>query len=228
MWVLPTHKRPRKLVRFLNTFGDQDLLERVTLVLWNGDPYLNEYDKVFKELPKTWDVVVGTERLMGEKLNAMFRSNPTAPFYGILTDDILLATPNMLPELRREAESGKFTWPDDGVHGPRMSTHPVAPGRLIRALGYWGHPDLPQNGLDLVLYRVATALDILKYRGDLKLQVFHPMVNGMDDDETYHDAVDYNARAVDRIVQFEAQELKPLIESVRNRYGQKDHEVSQV
>lgn len=213
MWVISSHKRPRKLVQLLNSFGTQDVLERVTLVLWNADPCLNEYDRVLRDLPKTWDVVIGKERSCGEKLNAVYKAYPCAPFYGFLADDVQLGTPNMLAELRRDAENGFFVWPDDGVHGPRLSTHPVAPGKLIRALGFWAEPKFPHNGIDVVLYRIATALDIVKYRPDLKL------ICNRTPDETYDDAVEWNKAAEKEIPWWEEREMPLLIERVKARYG---------
>lgn len=219
MWVLPTHRRPEKLVRLLNSFGDQDLTERVTLVVWNCDPRLNDYDKIFRDLPKSWDVVIGKERLCGDKLNSVLGRLHCDSYYGFLSDDVQLGTPNMLPQLRRDAEAGMFVWPNDGVHGARLSTHPVAPGKLIRALGYWAHPSFPHDGMDVVLYKVATQLGITKYREDLKLVVRHPDVEHPEEmDETYREAAAMRQGVIDRLVQFETTELPQLVKELKKRF----------
>lgn len=209
-----------KLMRFVDSMGDEDRKENVALVLWRNDPMLYHYSDVLNVIPRTWEVYIGPERSCGAKLNAMFHTRPNEDFYGFLSDDVEIGTPNMLPILAREAVGGKFAWPNDGVHEIRMSSHPVAPGKLIRALGWWAHPEFPHNGLDLVLYRVANALDICAYMSDLRLIVRHPSLLNGEKDDTHIDAEPYNALWEKRRYEFEERDLPHLIKRVKVAYGQ--------
>jgi len=220
LWVLPTHKRPEKLRRFIDSMSSTDLRARVMLVIWGLDPRLKDYNKI--KLPGHWQTWISKERLCGEKMNAVYELYADEDFYGLLTDDVQLGTPGMLQELRREAVHGRFAWPDDGVHGARLATHPVAPAAMLHALGFWAHPKFPHWGLDKVLTRVAEALDICCYREDLKLIVRHPDAGFPEEiDETYREAEPLNAAAIDNMAEFERVELPRLIVTAKRRFGTK-------
>lgn len=190
--------------------SDIDREECIYLVLWEGDPRLRDYLKL--KLPENWLFHIGNERLCGEKLNRAFRTFPHQQFYGFLADDIQLMTPNMLSILRESAQSGFFCWPNDGIHGPRLSTHPVSPGNFIRALDFWAHPRFPHWGFDKILNRVANAIDIVHYFDSLHITVDRVH------DETYSDAELLNAAAIDDMVEFERNDLSTLINRVRHNY----------
>lgn len=223
MWCLPTHKRPEKLMRLVRSLEGSDQGEHVIVLIWRHDPRMNDYAVVFRDLPRSWDVWLTEERWCGEKLNLAFDRFPDETFYGLLTDDIQLRTPSMMARLAEEARAGRFAWPNDSVHGPRAATHPCAPGKLLRALGFWAHPQYPHNYLDTILYRVATAVGLTKYRSDLFLDTNHPDGNWRHPewDETYADAVAENARAQRDFYRFESEELPKLIQQVKDVYAQR-------
>lgn len=222
MWCLPTYKRPQKLRRFLHAMAPQDRGEVVLLMIWRNDPMMKEYQELFGELPSGWEVILTPGKTCGEKLNHAFDLFPEEPFYGLLADDTVLASAGMLHELKMEAMNGRFAWPNDGVHGPRMATHPCAPGKMIRALGFWAHPRFPQNGLDVILYRVSEALSLSKYRSDLHLIHFHPSVHLEEFDEVYAEARGVNSQAEVDMYDFQADVLPQLIAKVKSVYAQKE------
>lgn len=227
MWCLPTHKRPEKLRRFLSHLAGQDREEHVMLILWRNDPRLPDYAPVLRELPRTWDVHITDQRTCGAKLQMVFERFPTEGFYGFLADDITIGSVGILGELRKDALAGRFAWPNDGVHGPRGATHPCAPGDFLRALGFWAHPRFPHNGFDTILYRVAEALGLSRYRSDLHIIHHHPFTvvapeNGWKHeewDETYDDAREMNSKAIDDMYDFQANELPKLIDKVKAVYA---------
>lgn len=120
-------------------------------------------------------------------MNWALEMNPHERFYGLLTDDVEVASDRLTEGLERVAEDWNIAFPDDGHHGMRMSTHFCVGGQLLRTLGFWGHPLFPQNGLDLVLYDVGLAAGLLRYCKDLRLVVRHPCFGDVEeDDDTYH------------------------------------------
>jgi hypothetical protein len=225
MWCLPTHKRPEKLRRLVDSLGRKDAEEHVIVMMWKDDPRLQDYSVIALGLPRNWDVWISDRRLCGEKMNALYEAFPQEDFYGFLSDDVQIGTKGMLALLRESAQDGKFAWPNDGIHGVRNSTHPVAPGDMIRAMGFWAHPRFLHNGLDTVLYRVANALSLCDYKEELKLIVQHPTATGHveEDDDTYREARELNQKAIDDMYDFEERELAPFLEKVKMSWA-KAHE----
>lgn len=212
-------------MRLVRSMAPSDAAEDVTVMVWKDDPRANDYARVMSDFPSHWNVWFCQERLCGEKLNAFFHGFPNADFYGFLSDDVQIGTSGMLVELKKEALAGKLAWPNDGVHGPRMATHPVAPGWFLRELGFWAHPEFPHNGLDTVLYYVAEACGFGCYRSDLRLIVRHPTATGNieEDDETYRDARDMNNKAIDTMYRVQHEQLPHLVDKVRKAYGQRQN-----
>jgi len=200
-----------------------DREEHVVVLVAYNDPRLLDYAATFAVLPRAWDVWLTDNFSCGRALNHAFDRFPDEPFYGFLADDITLDTPGMLGELREEALNGYFAWPNDGVHGPRMSTHPAAPGKMLRAMGFWAHPLFPHNGLDTVMYRVSESLGLSRFREDLILTHHHPFAAHRPDewDETYDDAREDNSKAIDLMARFEQEGLPQLLRQVRSVYEQK-------
>lgn len=215
MWCLPTHKRPEKLQRFIDSLRGSDLNEPILLVLWKDDPRLADYNKM--TLPKQWTTFYGEQRLCRDKMNQAFAMWQHDSFYGLLTDDIELATPGMLKTLREAAESGKFVWPNDGYWFEKLATHPVAPGELIRALGFWAHPDFPHNGIDSVLYIVAQELGLAHYMPECQIKVTHPAFGTAPADETYAEARQLNEQFSFHYDLFLRTKLVPLLKQTAQR-----------
>jgi len=226
MWFLPTHKRPEKLKRFLGTVAGPDRDESVMLILWKNDPRLHDYADAFRHMPSNWDVWVQEERLCGPKLQNAFKCFPEERTYGFLADDTGLGSVGMLGELRREAEQGVLAWPNDGIHGPRMATHPCASGEFLRKLGFWAHPNFPHNGFDTILYYIAESIGVGKYRVDLNLIHWHPFKevtpgngwNHAEWDETYDEAREMNTKAIDAMYDFQERVLPGLVDRMRREY----------
>lgn len=222
MWLLPSHKRPEKLMRFIRSMSLEDLQEPILLSLWENDPRLQEYMKL--ELPHTWAIRIGPERWCGSKMNWAFNEFPDDNYYGLLTDDIELSTRGMLPYLRTLAMSEKFVWPDDGIWNGKLATHPVAPGDMIRAMGFWAHERFPHNHIDSVLFIIASELGILQYCPECQIKVTHPAFGTAELDETYLDAQAVNSQAVDEYARFVAQDLYPLVKKTKEvYYGERKH-----
>jgi hypothetical protein len=211
MWCLPTHKRPEKLQRLIDSLGDEDREEQVIVVPYMYEPRIRDYHLM--TLPPRWVLIPSPALSCGDKLNWAFHLFNDESFYGFLSDDIQLATPNMLKPMRQAAESGRFAWPDDGVHGLRLATHPVCPGNLLRILKFWAHPDFPHDGLDVVLYKVATNSIPFEYFANFKLRTEKC------DDETFREGRELSKGAIDRLVKWEHEEMQQLIDKVRSNYG---------
>lgn len=215
MWCLPTHKRPEKLKRLIDSVSIEDFREEVLVMVWGGDPRLDDYCKM--DFPKSWMLYIGKEQFCRDKLNKAFVVFPHEKFYGLLTDDIVLATPGILTKLRQGAESGKFVWPDDGQWHEKLATHPVVPGNFLRALGFWAHSDFPHNGIDSVLFIMAKELGILQYMPECKITVLHPLFGTAAMDETYEDGKKLNEQFSFTYDLFLRTKLYPLLKQTAQR-----------
>lgn len=212
MWCLPTHKRPEKLKLFLDSLSGVDSDEKVLLMIWREDPRKEDYLRM--DFPDSWSVYVGAEQFCRDKMNKAFAIYPNEAFYGLLTDDIRLLTPGMLFKMRREAEKGKFVWPDDGIWHERLSTHPVVWGEFVRALGFWAHPQFVHNGIDSVLFIIAQELGLSKYMGECRIEVLHPSFGTAETDETYIEGKALNRDFPFLFDLFLRSQLVPLLKKV--------------
>jgi hypothetical protein len=194
--------------------SEKDRQEPVWLMVWDGDPCRDRYLKL--SLPKNWNIHVGREEWCGEKMNRLFELFPREPFYGFLSDDVELETPDMLAELGKSAVPNLVVYPDDGVHGPTLCTHPVIGGDLVRAMRCWAHPLFPQDFLDLIIYDVGDYLGLLYYRPEFRIKVRHPKLGTAPMDATYHKGQKQSLEALSRYVKWKNTERFTFLKGVQN------------
>jgi hypothetical protein len=218
MWFLPTHKRPQKIRRMLDSLGEKDRQERVCVLFWDKDPHLEEYRSV--PFPGHWSYLVGPWRWASEKVNMAYAVYPDEPCYGFIQDDIEMVTKDSLPVLRRDGERGLYAWPNDLYHRHGLSAiSSVIPQRMARALGWLAHPDFLHNCGDVINFRVARDLGILRYHEEI---IWNPHLTdrrtGQEWDEAYKDGLEINLKARTQFFEFERLEQAAFLAAVKSRY----------
>lgn len=195
MWVIPSHGRVKRLGELIESMGPLDRKEPFAVVVCDQDPAVYEYQVM--TLPEGWilEVAKGEYTYCGEKMNYALARWPQAKFYGHLCDDVLMAEPDRLPELSHDAGDWYMSFPNDGIYDGRLVCFPCSGGELIRAMGFWAHPDLKHNCLDSVLDDVARSCELLKPRLDIRFIVKHPFFNTAPTDATYERVHDINVEA---------------------------------
>jgi len=190
MWVIPSRARPDWLARLCDSFGPEDLKEPVAVILCKEDPKWDEYYR--RQWPETWSINLAPEghTYCGEKMNWALAQFPKAKFYGHLCDDVWIKTKDMLPQLSAAAGDWKISYPGDGIYDDQgkeaIICFPCSGGKLIRALGWWAHPDLKHNCIDSVLTDIARMVpDCEVNMRHLELGMVHPSVRKDTWDETY-------------------------------------------
>jgi hypothetical protein len=195
MWVIPSHGRVKRLKELIESMGPLDRQEPFAVVTCDMDPAVYEYEAM--TLPEGWKLVMaqGEYSYCGEKMNFALQHFPDAKFYGHICDDVLIGTPDKLPELSHDAGDWHMSFPDDGIYSGRLICFPCSGGELIRAMGFWAHPDLKHNCLDSVLDDVGRTCGLLKPRLDIRYIIKHPFFNTCPNDATYERVHDINLEA---------------------------------
>lgn len=222
MWVIPSHGRVRKLGELIESMGEQDRAEPFTVVVCTMDPALPEYERM--TLPSGWVLLIadGEYSYCGEKMNYAFERLPQAPFYGHLCDDVLMAEPDRLPELRAAAGEWYMSYPDDGLHRNSLVCFPCTGGELLRTVGWWAHPALKHNCLDSVLDDIGRSSKLLKPRMDIRFVVKHPSFGTAPMDDTYRRVEEINLNAGDVYhKEWHSSPMRPqILERVRKGFEQ--------
>ncbi len=187
MWIVPSHGRPKLLKRLADSFGPEDLKQRVAVILCDRDPSVPEY--FLEKWPRTWDFSIahGEYSYCGEKMNFALEKYPQAKFYGHLCDDVWIQTQNMLAQLAEAAGDWKIAFPADGIYDEQppenLVCFPCMGGKLVRSIGWWAFPELKHNCIDSVITDIGVRLGLLVNMRHLRLSMLSPAerVNFWDD-----------------------------------------------
>lgn len=157
MFFIPTHNRVEKLKRFFASLGVADLWLPFRILLWHDDPAFSDYME--QEWPCPIITLTGKASYCNEKLNEAFRVYPNEPWYGFFGDDVVVKAKNSLHLLIERAERWNIAFPDEGNGWPG---HVVIGGNLLRAMGFFAHPDLKHNCIDSVWNDIGLHFNLLR------------------------------------------------------------------
>ena len=195
MYVIPSHKRLKKLLELCESMSENDRAQPILVVVCNRDETFREYLRA--TFPPSWAISVaeGDFTYCGEKMNWALEHFPKCKFYGHLCDDVLLQGKDVLGALAEDAGDWYMAYPNDGIYNTDLACFPVSGGKLIRAMGFWAHPMFKHNCLDSVLDDIGRTLKIHKPRMDLRYIIKHPLLNTAEWDETYRRVEPINREA---------------------------------
>ena len=125
--------------------------------------------------PGSWDFLSVEDKFLTPKLNAAFRNQPDADFYGFLADDIRISSPAILAKLEALAESWFLSYPNDTIHGKDLGTHFCIGGNLAREMGWVAHPLFNHYYIDRVWQGLAQANGLYRYAPDVIFRHEHPI-----------------------------------------------------
>ena len=184
MVILPTLGRPKQLARFIEAYHVTCASSPVAVFFDAADPSLPEYDKI--DYPGNFikvSVPAGTR--LPEIQNLAFKHFPNRPWYGFVGDDCLPMTRDWDVLLAAACKPMGIAWPDDGIQGEKLATHPFIDGDLVRLIGWITPPGFVQYYTDNVLTDIARDLNRAMYMPNIKLMHMHH-INGMAEmDATY-------------------------------------------
>lgn len=155
MWVLPTYGRPGRCQDALDSIAAAAPTEGVVVVDGDPDP---AYDAL--RLPPGWRVWrLARNGGVCAALNLVFAHGPDEPWYGFISDDSIVVTPDWSAPLIEAAGAHGFANSADGFRANiRMHGAVVFGGDLLRAFGWWAPPGLVHCFVDDAWERLGRAL----------------------------------------------------------------------
>jgi hypothetical protein len=185
MWSLPTRGRPESLKRFINCYKDTNASSTVYVRVDDDDVSLNDYMQV--KLPDTFELIVGPRIGLKSSMEEMFHKYPNEPWYGLAADDLIPKTQYWDQLLVNEAGLKRIAYPNDMGKDPTLPTHPVIGGNLVRAVGWFGHPDCYHFYLDNAWKFIGERLENIVRLEDVVVEHLHYSFKKSSKDQTYLD-----------------------------------------
>jgi hypothetical protein len=175
MWVLPTYDRPERAQETLDSI-ERCGVNTSGLIYVDGSTnpgYAN------LRAPKNWSIWKGEKNLgVCRALNAVFSKFPNEPWYGFLSDDSIVKTPNWDQILLSKRDNFSIVHSADGwqsgprIHG-RIHGAVLFGGELLRALGWWVAPGLVHSFCDDVWEAIADAAHLRKFVPEVMVEHCH-------------------------------------------------------
>lgn len=190
MWLLPTHNRIAKLTRLIDSLGDEDVKQPISVLLWKGDPAFDAYLGLKFPGNIKLEILDGDFSYCTEKLNWGYRKYRDAQFFGFIADDIVCVKQNQLAKLAEMAGVWNIVAMGDNSVNSRIGWpgHPVLGGKLVRSMGWFAFPPLLHNCIDSVWFDIACEFQDLHKRTEQIWRVESPVYEGEDKcdwDEAY-------------------------------------------
>lgn len=180
MWICPTLGRPGRLEELASSWTEKVPL---TVVLTLSDPRYEEY--VRRPWPSSWNFLSVEDTYLTPKLNAAFRNQPDAEFYGFIADDVRISSPAILEKLGLLAERWFLSYPNDTIHGKNLGTHFCVGGDLAREMGWIAHPSFHHYYIDRVWKGLGEVNSIYRYAPDVIFRHEHPIKVPEREDDIY-------------------------------------------
>lgn len=182
VYCCPSRGRPENIERLVAAWHDTQANSLLDLVLDEGDPRLDDYLSI--QLPHFgWTRQVGPDQRPSDAMNSTFARYPGAPAYGFIGDDALPRTKHWDRTLARAAGNFAVAYPMD-LHKNRCS-HPVVGGALVRAVGWFGCPEVKHLCLDTAWAHIGEELDALVPCHHVVVEHLHPCTGKVERDVTY-------------------------------------------
>lgn len=179
MYLYPTYNRPSQceaLLEHLNTVG----VNSPGVVWVNGGTKANtdKYQDILSRLlPPSWKAVFHEKNIgLCGAANELFKQNPDEPFYGLITDDEYVYTPDWDKSLIEAA--GKWNVAHGNNHWQshlRCHGYSTFGGELVRAVGYLFPQGLWHWFSDDVWESIARACGLEVFLQDVNIEDKHWM-----------------------------------------------------
>lgn len=176
MWFLPSRGRAHLIERLWKA-----CMPTMRGVLAYDIDQTNDYVSV--PLPPTWERLGMQRTHLSAKCNRLLEHFPDEPWYGIICDDQVPATPGWDRLLPQAAGAWRIAWADDCLH-KRIGASAFG-GELVRALGWMQCPSIKHFYLDDVHELIVKELDCGVYCADVKIPHLHFTTGGTPWDATY-------------------------------------------
>jgi hypothetical protein len=215
MWLCPSLSRPGNLKRLAEAWEVTKSQHRLVVRLHEGDPLLDSYFD--HEWPEEWELKIGPMEKAPGACRWALHHYPSEEFYGFIGDDVVPRTFGWDAALARRAAGGGIAYPNDGIHGQRLCTHPCIDGELIRTVGWWALPGLDHNFMDTVWHAIGYRMNRLRYCADVYFEHLHPIIGKAEDDAVYRRGRERYAEDEERFRLFFEKELDSICGKISKR-----------
>ncbi len=208
MFFLPSRNRPERLQQALDKIVDAGTSAPGVVVIDGEDP--TKYAGL--RLPDGWRVEFLPNDMGGvaRVWNWCVDQHPDLPWYGMITDDLIVQTPGWDKILIEAAGSRGIASANDlwqaqeNIAQGRMHGAAVFGGDLIRAVGYWVPRGMIHNFVDDLWEMIGRSFQCWTVRMDVVTEHIHPGNGKAPIDETYA----RNMRVVDGRLDFATKTLE--------------------
>lgn len=183
MWIFATRSRPENCKRFISAWIKTKSSTSVYVRLDDDDPYLEDLTKI--EWPAEFEIIIGPREGLRAALNEGYNKYPDKPWYGLLADDLIPKTDFWDQLLVKKAGLKAISYPNDLGGKPKLPTHPVVGGDLVRAVGWFGFPNANHLYLDNAWKVIGEGIDKLYRLEDVIVEHAHPLWNKASKDVIY-------------------------------------------
>ena len=187
MWVLPSLNRPQQLTDCLAAMGKVGTATPGVVILG-----ATQHELLGRlQLPAKWTVRVRpTDNMtLVELLNEFFVTRDYLPWYGFMSDDVIVRTPQWDERMVMAAGRDCFVSVNDLFRAPkRMHAAVVFGGDLVRAMNFWCLPTLHHCFVDDFWEAIAARCDNWAVLMDVIAEHVHPSRDRtVERDATYRD-----------------------------------------
>ena len=186
---IPSRERPEKLSDLLYSIMRTATIPcKFYIRLHEDDPLREDYSFVQGFAPEHGVVVhveIAPRIDLAGTIQECFTKYPNEDCYARIDDDVVVHTVGWDKKLRDAAGQWGISYPDDGVQGEKLATHPFVGGDLLRAFGFWALPGLSHLYTDTVWDFIGRQYGNLTYRQDVFLEHRHWCVGKSVRDHTY-------------------------------------------
>jgi hypothetical protein len=183
MWIFATRARPENCKRFIDAWLTTKSSTPVYLRIDYDDPFLEELKKI--NWPSEFNVVIGPREGLRAALNEGFNNFPNEPWYGLLADDLIPQTEKWDQLLVSRAGTKSISYPNDLGGKPKLPTHPVVGGDLVREVGWFGFPNANHLYLDTAWKVIGEGISELHRLENVIVEHAHPFWNKAPKDLVY-------------------------------------------
>lgn len=185
---IPSRERPEKFSDLLYSIMRTATMScQFYIRLDEDDPRRSDYSFVREFALKHGDVriEIGPRADLAGIIQECLARYPDEDCYARIDDDVVAHTVGWDQTLHDAAGPWGISYPDDGVQGEKLATHPFIGGDLLRAFGFWALPGLSHLYTDTVWDFIGRQYGNLVYRHDVFLEHRHWCVGKSERDHTY-------------------------------------------
>ena len=199
--LIPSRNRPQGLKELCESLftnaSDPNQIE-VIVYLDLDDSCIKEYTEYFLELNTRYinpvKSIIGPKLVLSDYPNKLLQT-ASSDIFMVVADDIRCKAKNwdaeIINAINQYPDKINLVYPDDGYHGPLLSTHFAIHKNYVDCLGYFFPPFFDYGYADTWMFQVAQKVGRIQFLPIL-FEHMHYSIGKGEFDQTYQDKLDKN------------------------------------